>query len=87
MQDLVLNDSSLDTALNELNENYEANGLTAGRVRLRSGSFVSIGSTCFVCTADVQYTPAEDGGESVDTAYTVVFVMNGGVWLAATVTC
>lgn len=87
LQDLVLNDSSLDTALNELNENYEANGLTAGRVRLRSGSFVSIGSTCFVCTADVQYTSAEDGGESVNTAYTVVFAMNGGVWLAAAVAC
>ncbi len=83
LQSLVLDGSALDTALSELNGNYEANGLSAERVRVRSGSFVSIGATCFTCTADVEYAPAEGDGENVDTAYTVVFVMNGGVWLAA----
>ena len=63
----------------------EANGYDAGRIRLRRGSFVSIGATCFTCTVDVEYAPAEEGGESINTAYTVVFVMNGGIWLAASV--
>ncbi len=84
LQALVLDGSALDTALSELNASYEANGLTAERVRVRDGSFISIGATCFACTADVEYAPEEDG-ESVSVAYTVVFVMNGGVWLAASI--
>lgn len=83
LQALVLDGSALDTALSELNGDYEANGLTAGRVRVRGSSFVSIGATCYVCTVDVQYTDADDVESS--TAYTIVFVMNGGVWLAANV--
>lgn len=83
LQALVLDGSALDTALSELNGDYEANGLTAGRVRVRGSSFVSIGATCYVCTVDVQYTDADEVESS--TAYTIVFVMNGGVWLAANV--
>ena len=85
LQALVLDGSALDTALSELNGSYEANGLTAERVSVRRGSFVSIGATCFTCTVDVEYAPAEEDGESINTAYTVVFVMNGGIWLAASV--
>lgn len=85
LQALVLDGSALDTALSELNGSYEANGLTAERVSVRRGSFVSIGATCFTCTVDVEYAPAEEGGDSINTAYTVVFVMNGGIWLAASV--
>ena len=83
LQALVLDGSALDTALSELNGDYEANGLTAGRVRVRGSSFVSIGATCYVCTVDVQYTDADEVESSA--AYTIVFVMNGGVWLAANV--
>ena len=83
LQALVLDGSALDTALSELNGDYEANGLTTGRVRVRGSSFVSIGATCYVCTVDVQYTDADEVESS--TAYTIVFVMNGGVWLAANV--
>ena len=85
LQALVLDGSSLDTALSELHDSYEASGLTAERVRVRDGSFVSIGATCFTCTVDVEYAPAEEDGENTSVAYTVVFVMNGGIWLVSSV--
>ena len=85
LQALVLDGSSLDTALSELHDRYEASGLTAERVRVRDGSFVSIGATCFTCTVDVEYAPAEEDGENTNVAYTVVFVMNGGIWLVSSV--
>ena len=85
LQALVLDGSSLDTALSELHDSYEASGLTAERVRVRDGSFVSIGATCFTCTVDVEYAPAEEDGENTNAAYTVVFVMNGGIWLVSSV--
>ena len=52
---------------------------------MRDGSFVSIGATCFTCTVDVEYAPAEEDGENTSVAYTVVFVMNGGIWLVSSV--
>ena len=82
---LVLDGSALDTALAELNADYAGTGVSVERVYVRSDSFVSIGATCFICTVDVEYGPAEEGGENSETAYTVVFVMNGGIWLAAEV--
>ncbi len=85
LQALVLDGSALDTALAELNADYAGTGVSVERVYVRSDSFVSIGATCFICTVDVEYGPAEEGGENSETAYTVVFVMNGGIWLAAEV--
>ena len=85
LQALVLDGSALDTALTELNADYAGTGVSVERVYVRSDSFVSIGATCFICTVDVEYGPAEEGGENSETAYTVVFVMNGGIWLAAEV--
>lgn len=91
LQQLVLDGSTLDTALSELNDNYKSNGMTVEHVYVRSGSFVSIGSTCFVCTVDVEYSPAEtdseDAAESVTVAYTLVYVMNGGSWYVSAVAC
>ena len=85
LQALVLDGSALDTALAELNADYAGTGVSVERVYVRSDSFVSIGATCFICTVDVEYGPAEEDGENSETAYTVVFVMNGGIWLAAEV--
>ena len=85
LQALVLDGSALDTALTELNADYAGTGVSVERVYVRSDSFVSIGATCFICTVDVEYGPAEEGGENSETAYTVVFVMNGGIWLATEV--
>ena len=85
LQALVLDGSALDTALAELNADYAGTGVSVERVYVRNDSFVSIGATCFICTVDVEYGPAEEGGENSETAYTVVFVMNGGIWLAAEV--
>ena len=85
LQALVLDGSALDTALAELTADYAGTGVSVERVYVRSDSFVSIGATCFICTVDVEYGPAEEGGENSETAYTVVFVMNGGIWLAAEV--
>lgn len=85
LQALVLDGSTLDTALSELNADYSGSGVSVERVYVRSDSFVSIGATCFICSVDVEYGPAEEGGENSETSYTVVFVMNGGIWLAAEV--
>ena len=87
LQAKVLDGSALDAELAGLSAGYEPNGLSVEKVSVRSGSFVPIGSTCYVCTVDVDYAPAEDGGEDVSTAYTVVFVMYGGVWQAAEAVC
>ena len=84
LQALVLDGSELEAALKALHDDYAENGLSVERVRARSGSFVPIGSTCCVCTVDVEYSAGEDA-EDVETAYTVVLVMYGGVWLAAAV--
>ena len=86
LQDLVLDGSRLDTALAALHSEYEANGYDAGRIRLRSGSFVTIGSTCFVCTVDVEYSTnpeTEAEPEELSVPYTIVMVMYGGAWYAA----
>ena len=85
LQAMVLDGSALSGELEELRGADGADGRDVKRVRVRDGSFTGVGATCFVCTADVQYAPAEEGGENVETAYTIVFVMNGGVWLAASV--
>ena len=93
LQALVLDGSTLDTSLGALNADYSADGRTIKRVTVRSGSFLNIGATCYACTVDVKYTPtpiAGEDGEEVELpdeemGYTVVFVMNGGVWLAASV--
>ncbi len=87
LQGKVLDGSALDTALEELKDGYEANGLAAERVRVRSDSFQSIGSTCFTCTVNVEYSPAEEDGEDINVSYAVVFVMSGGVWQAAAAVC
>ena len=90
LQGKVLDGSALETALSELHDAYEADGRTVEHVYVRSGSFVSIGATCYVCTVDVDYAPAEDAAEDAEgerVSYTAVFVMYGGIWQAAAVTC
>ena len=90
LQGKVLDGSALETALSELHDAYEADGRTVEHVYVRSGSFVSIGATCYVCTVDVDYAPAADAAEDAEgerASSTAVFVMYGGIWQAAAVTC
>lgn len=87
LQDMVLDDSALDKAIAALE--VEADGRTVEHVYVRDESFRSIGSTCFVCTVDVEYSvPAEEEGAEPTTenvAYTIVYVMKGGAWYASSI--
>lgn len=87
LQEMVLDDSALDKAIAALK--VEADGRTVEHVYVRDESFRSIGSTCFLCTVDVEYSvPAEEEGAEPTTenvAYTIVFVMKGGAWYASSI--
>ena len=47
---------------------------------------MTIGSTCFACTVDVEYSTnpeTEAEPEELSVPYTIVMVMYGGAWYAA----